>query len=189
MRRAGAYRPLSTLSVARFGARRLFFPTIFSSFAQNAERYRSAFLCGSPFCRPPGSPPAAAATAAAATAAAAMLQSPAMRRMLIDLADGTVTGLVFGLGGVGLARLRGLAPDQAASGLFVAGALVALAAMMWGILKRPSPPGLLARWPRPAATPSPFRQIWLDRAVTSGNLWLTAGLAMIALSFLLLLQP
>ena len=49
--------------------------------------------------------------------------------------------------------------------------------------------GLLARWPRPAATPSPFRQIWLDRAVTSGNLWLTAGLAMIALSFLLLLQP
>ncbi len=118
-----------------------------------------------------------------------VLQSPVMRRAFIDLADGLVTGLVFGLGGVALARLRGLPADQVASGLFVAGALIALAAMAWGILKRPSPPGLLTRWPRPAAAAPPFRQIWLDRAVTSANLWLTAGLGMIALSFLLLFLP
>ena len=118
-----------------------------------------------------------------------MLQSPAMRRALIDLTDGLVTGLVFGLGGVGLARLRGLDEVNATSGLFVAGVLIALAAMLLGILKRTSPPGLLSRWPPPPAAPPPARQIWLDRAVTTRNLWLTAAVTMIALSFLLLFLP
>lgn len=112
-----------------------------------------------------------------------------MRRTLIDLADGSVTGLVFGLAGTGLARLRGLPLGEAASALFAAGALVAVAAMLWAVVKRPSPPGLLARWSRPPAAPLPFREIWLDRAVSSRNLWLTAGVTMVALSFLLLFLP
>ena len=112
-----------------------------------------------------------------------------MRRALIDLADGSFTGLVFGLGGVGLARLRGLPLGEAASDLVVAGALIASVAMLWAVFKRPSPPGLLTRWPRPPALPPRFRQIWLDRAVSSRNLWLTAGVTMIVLSFLLLFLP
>lgn len=112
-----------------------------------------------------------------------------MKRALIDLADGLLTGIATGIAGLAVARWRGLALPDAASGLFAAGALVSFLAMAWGALRRPSPPGLLRRWPRPPAGPARHRQIWLDRAVSTSNLWLSAGVAMIALSFLVLLIP
>lgn len=112
-----------------------------------------------------------------------------MKRVLIDLADGVLTGLVTGVAGLAVSRWRGVALPDAASGLFVAGALVAFLAMLWAAFHRPSPPGFLRRWPRPPAEPVRHRQIWLDRAVSTANLWLSAGVAMIALSFLVLLLP
>ena len=112
-----------------------------------------------------------------------------MKRALIDLADGGLSGLATGVIGLILARWRGLPLPDAASGLFVAGALVAFLAMVWAILRRPSPPGLLRRWPRPPAAPPTGRRIWLDRAVSTANLWLSAGVAMILLSFLVLFLP
>ncbi|MCB0217242.1 MAG: hypothetical protein H6648_05845 [Caldilineae bacterium] len=116
-----------------------------------------------------------------------------MRAMLVRILDGAATGLSLSLLAGVLALLRGTPIDRFSGWLFYAGGATILLAALWGLVSPGETRGLLG-WlglrssaAAPEVAAAPLRSIWVDRFATTRNIWLTAGITMIGLSFVLLL--
>ena len=113
--------------------------------------------------------------------------------MLFRVLDGAATGLALSLLSGLLAMARGVPSDRFSGWLFYAGGATILFAALWGLVSPGETRGLLG-WlgfgPAPGAPETAMvlpRNIWVDRFATTRNIWLTAGITMIGLSFALLL--
>jgi hypothetical protein len=108
-----------------------------------------------------------------------------------SLADGLATALValiaIGLGCV----VWGLHVLKCSEMTFLAGGALIVLSAVWAAAGYSSPPGALSVWRGTAQVwPEPVgrrRLIWLDRFISPHNVWLTAGLWLIVLAFLLAL--
>ncbi len=119
------------------------------------------------------------------------------------IVDGLVGATVLAAG-LGLAaRLQGLDRIAYSGWLFLAGIGLVVVFGIWGFLGGESPPGVLvlmgrrpADPPRGAALPAGLetepaearlgREIWIDRIITTRNVWVTSGFLLLAGSFLML---
>jgi hypothetical protein len=101
------------------------------------------------------------------------------------LADGVFTGLVL-TALLALPCLVGGRPIADCGGwVFIAGAGLAVISAPMAIQQGRSPSGLLSVFRPRAPEPAPERaRLWLDRLLSPRNVWLIAGLTMIAVSFL-----
>ena len=109
-----------------------------------------------------------------------------MRDLRTAVLDGIVTGLVAAGVLVVVGILTGQGAAAAGSWVFIGGALFGASSAIWTIAGYRSPPGLVGLLRDdvevyPSATKD---SLWLDRFISARNVWLVAGLVMIALSFL-----
>ncbi len=118
-----------------------------------------------------------------------------MKIILLRLLDGIVSGFVLSVAGWALASIAGTSAQRYSEWLFYAGAGFIVLAALWGLASPSGSVGGILRWTGliegdgPDAAPSEPglpRRIWVDRFATSRNVWLTAGLTMLGLSFALL---
>jgi hypothetical protein len=102
------------------------------------------------------------------------------------LLDGIVTGLAAAGFLVVASFLTGRGVAAAGSWLFIGGALFGASSAIWTIAGYRSPPGLVGLLRDdvevyPSATKD---SLWLDRFISARNVWLVAGIVMIAASYL-----
>lgn len=103
--------------------------------------------------------------------------------------DGLVTGLVLAIGVVALCLAAKQPLGACGAALFLVGSAVACGSVPLALGTRPPPGGVLTRLRRvrhspPLERPAERPPGWWDRALTPDNVWLLAGLGLIALSFM-----
>jgi hypothetical protein len=108
-----------------------------------------------------------------------------MRTALPFVQDGIATGIVLAILLSLPCLLAGRALGGCGGNLFLGGIGLAIVSGVVTIAGRPSPPGVIGLFrPLPSPTDDEPARLWLDRFVTPRNVWLLAGLTLVAVSFL-----
>ena len=109
-----------------------------------------------------------------------------MRTAWQSVKDGLVTGVVLAVVMTLPCPVLGRAVPACGAWIFPSGAVIASASALWAVAGYRSPPGLLGLLlGNVEIYPSAGKDsLWIDRFISPRNVWLVAGLTMIAITFL-----
>jgi hypothetical protein len=108
-----------------------------------------------------------------------------MRANWPTIKDGLATGIVLAIAIALIDHFLGRSLLISSGWVFIAGIAMCLLSSVWAFAGYRSPPGLLGIWSGEAEVyPSAGRTFWLDRLISTHNVWLIAGLVMILISLI-----